>query len=149
MIPLCVYSLNEPVFLSDYIDDIHLRKFINLASLSLTHPCSYKKLTNEGIKHLSNLTSLRLPFPDKGIISDQGLKFLTNLSYLYIGGNPRETKLSDESLIHLTNLNSLEISCNEVFTDKSIMHLTKLTLLNISQNYIERRCETSCQAYFS
>ncbi len=100
------------------------------------------KLTNKGLDHLSNLTSLiSLDLNSCKNITDNGLKHLSKLTSLTLLNLEGYNKITNQGLEHLskfTCLTSLNLSWCEI-TDQGLENLTtlpSLTSLNLSQSQI-------------
>mgnify|MGYP000129361887 CR=1 FL=1 len=88
-----------------YFDDAQLEiipgshKFNNIGSSIESYN---KKITDEGVKHLSKLTSLNLDSNKE--ITDEGIKHLSNLTCLVLWCN---YKITDEGMTYLSNLTEI------------------------------------------
>ena len=87
---------------------------------------SNKNITDTGIKHMTNLTSL---FCGDNI-TDDGIKHMTNLTSLNLQNNKT---ITDAGIKHLTNLTSLHLHSNQTITDVGIKHLTNRTSLHLNK----------------
>ena len=77
-------------------------------------------INDDCVKKLSLLTDLNL----NGLISDKGIKDLTNLTCLYLDHNEN---ISNFGIKKLTNLQTLDIHDSSKITRFGITHLTKLS----------------------
>jgi uncharacterized membrane protein len=86
--------------------------------------------SNQGLKHLSDLSNLESLYLDNARVSDDGLKYLSNLSNLH-NLSLTNTQVSDEGLKHLTGLTELECLYieNTQISDEGLKHLIGLTNL--------------------
>jgi len=103
---------------SSKITDKGIKHLTNLNTLDASEN---KKITDEGIKHLTNLHTLDAS--GNCGITDKGIKHLTNLHILYASGNE---KITDEGIKYLTNLHTLYSFFNEKITCEGTEHLTNL-----------------------
>ncbi len=122
-IPKSITFLDLPCFsgYEKYIPSIRqaLKSFTNLTWLNLeANPI----IRDEGIKGLTNLTSLNLCHNNQ-TITDDGIKGLTNLTSLNLAENDI---ITDEGIKGLTNLTELHLDDNEIITDEGIKGLTNL-----------------------
>jgi Leucine-rich repeat (LRR) protein len=90
------------------------------------------QVSDEGLKHLSGLTSLQKLWLQNTQISDEGLKHLnsmSNLIWLYLDN----TQVSDEGLKSLTSLANLSwLALNDTqISNEGLKHLSDLTNLEI------------------
>ena len=88
-----------------------------------------KKLSNNVLKLLTNLTHIYLPHCKK--MTDEGIKLLTNITFLSLIYNDL---ITDEGIKPLTNLTYLNLNRNKKITDEGIKPLTKLDIC-----YVNRR----------
>jgi hypothetical protein len=121
----CVNQIKQLVCPSSFRDD-EMKYFTNLTLLNLDYN---QIITNNGIKGLSNLTSLVL----SENVSDNGIKGLTNLTLLNLGYNE---DITNSGIKCLTKLTSLYLSLNKVIDDDGIKGLTNLTKLNLGFNNV-------------
>jgi hypothetical protein len=101
---------------------IKLNEYLQLKNLDIPFN---EKVTNDGVKCLTDLTRLSI-WDTK--VTDDGIKNLTKLTILHANG----TEITDEGSKgkHLTNLTTLNVCCTNI-TDESVKYLTNLTNLNI------------------
>ena len=105
------------------ITDEGLKYLTNVTSINL-YCCS--KITNEGLKYLTNVTSINLYCCSK--ITNEGLKYLTNVTSI----NLRECKkITDEALKYLTNATTINLEGCEKITDEGLKYLTNATTINL------------------
>ncbi len=86
------------------------------------------QITNTGLAHLKELTSLETLHLDNTQVGDEGLVYLTGLTSLktlFLAG----TKITDAGLTHLKNLTSLENFCfhRTQASDAGLEHIKDLT----------------------
>lgn len=105
------------------ITDENIKTLTNLTTLKF----KYSDVTDDAINKLTNLTNLH--FYGNKLISDNSIKELTSLRKLYIVN----TNIGDEGIKSLTNLRCLNASWTKV-TDSGIGYLTSLKHLSISSN---------------
>ena len=136
---------------NNLITDKFLMRLTNLIHLDIRN-C--KKITNDSLKYLSNLTSLTTN--DRKIISsflqstnklvsldvsftdidDNILLFLDKLQSLYIAGY---NYITNKNLSILTNLTTLDLSYkNEKIKKDTLKCLTKLQTLNLKNCYVSK-----------
>ena len=106
------------------ITDEGLKYLTNAISVNL-NGCN--QITNEGLKYLTNATSINLKNCRK--ITDEGLKYLTNatsinLSYCY--------KITNEGLKYLTNATTIYLRRCDQITDEGLKYLTNATTIDLS-----------------
>ena len=92
----------------------------------------YPKITNHKLKILINLTSLNLGSKDN-IITNEGIKELTNIKFLNLFDN---NKITDDGIKGLINLSSLNLLLSNKITDDGVRGLTNLTYLYLYDNNI-------------
>jgi hypothetical protein len=100
-----------------------LNHLIHLRTLDISN--SYK-ITNDGIKSLTNLTELDISGNKNNVID---ITHLTNLTTLYMSCNPNITHIRN-----LTKLRTLSIRGDSGINDLEIKSLTNLTDLNADYN---------------
>ncbi len=116
------------------ITDAGLAHLSNLTSLSLLDLGYCRNITDAGLAHLSKLTLLSL-LDLRGCtnITDAGLAHLSKLTLLSLLDLGWCSNITDAGLAHLvtlTSLSSLNLYwCNNI-TDAGLAHLSKLTSLN-------------------
>lgn len=116
------------------IDDEGISGLVSLASLTWDEPGrniqSFCKVTNDGIKGLTNLRYLSL-FANK-IITDDGIANLSgSLQTLHLRSSWRNL-ITDDGLAMLTNLQSLFLPKTSGISDAGVSGLSNLTLLELS-----------------
>ena len=100
-----------------------LKYLTNATSINLSY-CY--KITDEGLKYLTNATTINLFLCEK--ITDEGLKYLTNATSIYLRGCD---KITDEGLKYLTNATSINLNgCNKI-TNEGLKYLTNATIINL------------------
>ena len=100
-----------------YDDDLTTEILLTFKSKIISIECNYN-ITNEGIKHLTQLRSLNLS--SNKTITDEGIKPLTQLKNLNLFNN---NTITDEGIKHLTQLRNLNLAGNRTITKKGIKHL--------------------------
>ena len=116
----CKFIIHFAIKFSDKDINIIGNRLIEL-NLSFNHT-----ITDNGLKFLTNLTSLNLSFYNT--ITDNGLKILTNLTELNLSNN---NIITNNGLKTLTNLTKLYLEFNNTITDNCLKTLTNLTELNL------------------
>jgi hypothetical protein len=122
------FKLNKKYSLQ-YIQDINFKNLIHSKiinskfQLSLNLSCR-GVITDEGIKYLGNLHTLNLSYCDE--ITDEEIKHFGNLHTLNLGICG---KITNEGIKHLHNLHRLKLSYCNAITDEGIKHLYKLKIL--------------------
>ena len=130
------------------ITDVGLSSLTNLVSLAINSDCgpftdhslsvltnlTYLKvgldITDEGLRHLVNLTHLDLEMiNESATITGNCFSSLTRITTLNIA---RCSRISNENLCRLTNLTALDLHETKGITDEGIASLTKLTHLDLS-----------------
>jgi len=96
-------------------------------------------ITDEGIKNLTNLTSLVLF--DANAITDEGIKYLTNLEHLTIN---YADNITDEGVKFLINLQSLTLGTKNV----TISCLNNLKNLEFLELYVDEKSSLSSITHF-
>jgi hypothetical protein len=141
--------LGSPPFYPYNLTDDVLKKFPNLTTLNLNFNC--KGITNEGFKHLTKLTTLRLDCTQE--TTNEALKaftsltklrltcsddvtvepiiYCTKLTNLYVHG----TNITDRELVHLTNLTKLTLFETSSISDASLSQMKNLKTLKIQTPY--------------
>ncbi len=69
-------------------------------------------------------------------ITDEGLRHLTNLTSLHLKFNRR---ITDKGLQPLTKLTTLDLTNNTTITEPGIQHLTELTRIDINRSNLTGR----------
>jgi hypothetical protein len=110
----------------DDMTDEGIKHLTNITNLNLHNNIV---ITNEGIKHLTNIASLNLD--DNEVITNEGIKHLTNITSLDLTSNG---VITNEGIKHLTNISSLYLFNNVVITNEGIKHLTNITNLKLERN---------------
>jgi len=103
-----------------------LRFLTNLKHLDLY----YANVSDEGIKHLTSLTSLKLDAHECEISND-GVKELTNLTMLTLNYG---STIDNDGLKYLTKLKYLRLNQYSSVNDEAIKHLPSLTFLDLTYN---------------
>lgn len=145
-----------------------LSHFIHLKTLDLTFFSDCLKVTDDGLKNLTNLVSLRVyvDYDYQSNFSLQGITHLTNLEYLEIKGEgdylneynydfdePSYRENSNMFLPFVANLTSLNLGspCVKYFRDSDLLLLTNLTQLSLSRSHITNAVfsHLTCLQYLS
>ncbi|WP_075883783.1 BTB/POZ domain-containing protein [Candidatus Protochlamydia sp. W-9] len=116
-----------------YLTNAHLLALKDCKKLKVIHLEACQALTDDGLEHLTLLTSLQhLDLRVCEYLTDDGLAYLkplTALQHLDLSGC---WNLTDAGLVHLTplvGLQHLDLSYCEDLTDAGLAHLTPLTAL--------------------
>lgn len=107
---------------SDNITNDKIKKFTKLTHLNI----ETLYVSNEGLKYLPNLTHLTIK--NSIYITDEGLKYLPNLTHLHLKDY---NEITDDGIKHLKKLTNLVIECNYYISDNGLKSLTNLTDLEI------------------
>ncbi len=106
------------------INDYHLSNLLFVKELDTYRN---KKITDRGLKFLTNLKTLRL---DHGLVTDKGLGNLCQLTSLNLESNYIITNNGFKNLTNLTKLILCTVNKNKI-DDNGIRYLTNLTNLNL------------------
>ena len=133
-LPIIENKINN--HLKNKVCDIKFIKYLIANKFKITNLEIDNRFTDDDIKSLTDLTYLDLSYDigDKCIITDKGIRDLTNLTTLKIG---RKCTITDEGIKGLTNLTTLnfEIGHSNI-TDEGIKHLTNLTDLELNNDFL-------------
>lgn len=133
-LPIIENKINN--HLKNKVCDIKFIKYLIANKFKITYLVIDNRFTDDDIKSLTDLTYLDLSYDigDKCIITDKGIRDLTNLTTLKIG---RKCTITDEGIKGLTNLTTLnfEIGHSNI-TDEGIKHLTNLTDLELNNDFL-------------
>lgn len=112
---------------SSKMRDGELRRFVNLTSFEF--PPQERRLSDEGLKSLLNLRSLKFPLVMSRPKMISGISGLVNLTSLELFRNAEG--LTGEGISHLTNLTRLVVRGVSAIGDGALKRLTGLTSLEL------------------
>jgi Leucine-rich repeat (LRR) protein len=107
------------------IDDSDLVLLQTLKTLDL---CGPPAVTDEGLKHMTNLNTLSVYYDTPCKITDKGLCHLTNLTELELYGG--DVTISGEALLTLTKMKKLTLDTD--LKDDFTKYLTNIKTLNLN-----------------
>lgn len=125
-IPFICNSVTTLIISDDYIDDKLLQLFTNLHTLDLP---DNKLITDIGLKHLSQIKILKL---GRNIsITNVGLQYITNIHTLSLRSN---SLITDDGLKYLSHVHTLLLPDNKNITDNGLQYLMSIHTLDLNFN---------------